>query len=393
MSSTLVNGEINCIMQLGVMSQLRGVDSTGLVVVGREGNTKKLRNNIELQVCKDTEPAGFYLYSKDVSETLKKVSIVSGVIGHCRAATVGNVTAENAHPFTCEHITGVHNGTLMGPLETEAKKLGITDSEVLYQTMAEYGLQYTLDKCGFNSAYALVWVDRQHNTINFLRNNKRSLYMMYNKGHTTLLWASEKGMLNLLREREPLYEFEDPFLLLEHTHTSIPIGEIGCTNIENVRPKVEFIPPSSRKYEAADQSWWETMWDGSKEEKKKEEKPKQLPPPTIKPVTTLAAHPKDHLYYKYFENIIVPVRKAREYLEVGCMNCMSKAGPEDKAYWVSRQAYICHECNSLPFVREYIYMNDENMVYEGGIYKIVTSTTATKDNATIKMHDRKPTCH
>lgn len=415
-SSTLVKTEITNTLQLGVMSQLRGIDSTGLAIAGRPGNGKKQRHKYDVTITKDIIPSGYFLNTKQVGEAFKEVTIPSAILGHCRAATIGEVNPSNAHPFECGDIVGVHNGTLNGDLASEARKLGITDSEMFYRELADTSLQKALDKCGLTSAYAFVWIDKTDHTLNMLRNQRRPLYLMYNKGNTTVYWASEKGMLSLLAEREGESYFEEPFLLKDDVLVTMELGGIKCKNTEGIRPR--YIPPvippfrKSDDYEYAKDDWWNNMTSTGTAQSRRAYTPParrgsedEIPwvmGDSVNDGSSLK-HPKAHLYYKYYDNTVVPVRRILPILEIGCANCLTKADPDDKTHWMSKVSYLCDECMSVPFVREYMAVGTLGKTYTGGIYKVPGSVeeNKTKDeriedvdlegSALVPLE--KPTCH
>jgi len=401
-TSVLSKQEILNTFQLGVMSQLRGTDSTGIIVAGREGNTRKLRNTYRALVAKETYPAGYFLLTKEAALPFKEINIPTAIVGHCRSATIGDVTVDNAHPFEHGDIVGVHNGTLVGTLADEARKIGITDSEMFFRELSSSTLQLALNKCGYNSAYAFVWVDKQANTLNLLRNSRRPLYLMYDKDKTTTYWASEKGMLNLLAERENPTDFCAPYMLKDDVHVVIELGDNACVNIPDVKPK--YVAPAMVPYKPADDKWWSTMYSKPEE--------KQYTKRTFKPKVEdeipwiddgQAKHPKDHLYYKGYEHMVVPVRVVRPRLAVGCTNCMSKCGPEDTVHWLSRDAYLCDDCINLDFVKENFKVGALNKTYPGGIYTLpgfVKDKVLEEKEKEVdpNMQDQqsameKPTCH
>lgn len=119
-------------------------------------------------------------------------------IGHNRAATTGNVSHANAHPFNEGPITMVHNGTLrdMKALPTQAgkKRKDIeVDSHLLALNLSKHPVEDVIRQT--DGAYALVWHDMRDNSINFIRNAERPLYFLSIKGQATMLFASEPDML------------------------------------------------------------------------------------------------------------------------------------------------------------------------------------------------------
>lgn len=168
---------------------IRGQDSTGILRV-----TKFLR---EITVDKDIgPPQNLWEYQDrhgqyDLHGVIKYGSKV--LLGHNRAATVGQVSVDNAHPFTFGDITGVHNGTLynhtnlMGNFDIDSKKV--------FYTISEKGIDYTWER--LMGAASLVWWDDKESTLNFIRNDQRPMFTLYDEFSKTLYWASESAMLTL----------------------------------------------------------------------------------------------------------------------------------------------------------------------------------------------------
>lgn len=125
------------------------------------------------------------------------------VIAHNRAATIGNVTLDNAHPFEHGEIIGVHNGTLhkynLDKLDDHDQFE--TDSEAIYYNIALHGYEKTIPK--LHGAYALVWYDNNTRKLHFIRNKERTLY--YAETSTKcLLWSSDKDYLELAMKKSKL---------------------------------------------------------------------------------------------------------------------------------------------------------------------------------------------
>jgi hypothetical protein len=121
---------------------------------------------------------------------------VSVMIGHNRWATQGAVNLENAHPFSYGDIIGAHNGTVP---EYTWKKLEYggkedMDSKALLKSISEIGARETMGQIA-SGAWCLIWYDEVYETINFLRNEERDLYLCTSGGGKNLWWASELGML------------------------------------------------------------------------------------------------------------------------------------------------------------------------------------------------------
>ena len=83
-----------------VLDTLRGRDSTGVISITDDFKVERIR----------TLKSGFAFAPSKFFED----NVPNGwcMIGHNRAATVGQVTLKNAHPFKYGNISLVHNGAL-----------------------------------------------------------------------------------------------------------------------------------------------------------------------------------------------------------------------------------------------------------------------------------------
>ena len=170
-----------------VFDQVRGFDSTGICFVGNANNLAKVEKELDgpenLWNFHDSELLDY----RGVAKTTHKL-----MLGHNRAATIGKVIRENAHPFTFGHVTGVHNGSLDDWHELERDEKGQqfdVDSKALLATISKKGIDHAWKS--FRGAAAVVWWDESDGSLNIARNNQRPLYLAYSQAGDVLFWASE----------------------------------------------------------------------------------------------------------------------------------------------------------------------------------------------------------
>ncbi len=174
-----------------LLDYFRGQDSTGIATISKIGR---------VEVLKMADDPIMLMKHLDFESTV--VGSADAIwIGHNRAATVGVTSRANAHPFRCDHITGVHNGTLdrssFQELSSRLDNVYGTDSETIFQHMAKYGVDETVAR--LQGAWALVWYDEIDKTLNMLKNDKRPLYTCKSERGALkdkiLTWASEYKMI------------------------------------------------------------------------------------------------------------------------------------------------------------------------------------------------------
>jgi len=173
-----------------IVNSLRGADSTG-IFGGKFGGVpdyaKKVGNPFDL--IQDTQVKPMW------NKMLQKYNYI---IGHGRSATRGKVIAQNAHPFQVNHITMVHNGTVMKSELVDTIKHEV-DSNAICHALAENSAADVLPD--INGAYALIWHDFKKQTLNVARNKERPLSIAFDRKEKVVYIASERAFLNLLALR------------------------------------------------------------------------------------------------------------------------------------------------------------------------------------------------
>lgn len=200
-SGTHCNGLDSFFSDALLASQVRGTDSTGVFQIK---NTFHAQNERDVNFFKKAMPATMYLEDRDAESIIRQVPYSLATVGHVRAATQGNVTVNNAHPFTVKRedgsrLIGVHNGTLNNWKSKEDGDKFAVDSEWLLNKLAVDGADAFE---AFDGAFALVWYDsRKPDKLFLARNDKRPLYYGVSEDGKVMLAASELGMLGWIADR------------------------------------------------------------------------------------------------------------------------------------------------------------------------------------------------
>ena len=184
-----------------MLDTIRGPHSTGVLLVNGSKACK---------VVKEIGTAWDFLASREYDVACAGYHNV--LMGHNRWATRGKINARNAHPFEFPNIIGAHNGTLTTTYQLDDHYKFEVDSENIFHHMNKNGVEDTISK--LHGAFALTWYNKEEQTINFIRNNQRSLYHTYSTDKKTVFWASEPWMLSVGLKRSdvehgPVLEFKE----------------------------------------------------------------------------------------------------------------------------------------------------------------------------------------
>lgn len=190
--SGLLKKHTDFIEQAMYVDALRGWDSTGLAILDESMGSK---------VHKRALPAADFMMSrvglramKDANSTKTRV-----VIGHNRAATVGDVRDEYSHPFKYDHITGAHNGTLRSRRGLVNTNSPVDSMDLIHAFSRTEPEDYTRLLREVDGAYALTIANSKDGLLYFVRNTARPLNIMWDD--SDMYWGSEAGMLWWLLER------------------------------------------------------------------------------------------------------------------------------------------------------------------------------------------------
>jgi hypothetical protein len=324
--------ELERIAQLGVVSQLRGTDSTGILSCFRQ------RDKVAFKIMKDVCNSSEFIYSEEyVSHVKEKRPFI--IAGHCRDATVGVVNYDNAHPYNLGKIVGMKNGTVP---DVPGRGKDETDSRALLRLLQESGVEVAA-KAAEKGGCALVWADTRDLTLNFYRNSRRPLWIMEAGG--TIYWASEYYMLALVRDRTGI------------RYDSCKIEAVPLETHRKYRMSVGFSHCVDTKIQTSSYN----LGQITKQPKKEEETIVVTPPKTETAVpVTRAPKPRQEtknyapdVKVEGFKGYKMTVAKAVKISRSGCSNCgiAYEFKDLDKVSMFSKREWLCPKCAGDPFAK------------------------------------------
>ena len=189
------------LLQMIVCDTVRGAHSTGIMY----------EDDVNVYTYKRPLSGFDFVQLPEAKRVINNFHHSRFLVGHNRAATIGAVSQENAHPFQHDHITGVHNGTLTNHRTLTKSTFNATvDSEYIFKALSEVDKSSeVIDK--INGAFALIWYNSLSDTLHFVRNEDRPYCFAKVKDEDTLLGASEKEMLMWIAKRNGV-EIEKTFI-------------------------------------------------------------------------------------------------------------------------------------------------------------------------------------
>jgi len=231
--------QVDAFDNLLYIDALRGMDSTGVFVVDRSGS---------MDLAKEASASFYYRQDHEYKKLLTK-AFQSGraLVGHNRAATKGEVVDENAHPFVVDdRITLCHNGTLWGDFRQLTKQKVEVDSHAIAHKIHEKGDDVEAALQEVNGAYALIWHDFKHNTLNFVRNAQRPLHWVEVKDGW--IWASEANMIEWILARYDFKPIDSVSPLEAGTLVTYDFKneswKVDNKTIKLEAPKPHYVPPT-----------------------------------------------------------------------------------------------------------------------------------------------------
>jgi hypothetical protein len=335
------------------------MDSTGIAVINKVKD-KNYNTYIEKDLLES--PGFFNLKSTETLFNLNRLFLVQG---HCRAATLGGVTIENAHPIREDHIIGCHNGTiwLYGPHKKDLDKM--SDSRELFRRIATKGIDEAIDGAGTTGAMAITFFNLKNNTFNMFRNKERPLWVMEEKHGDAIYWASELCMLEFLISRTN-HPFNDPEILPVDMLFTYNFEELKPQNSREIRPK-RVVFKTKGKY---NNRWIKEPNDSVAPWAEHNEN--KMGPGVLCPTCKLfktfcncqfvpiigAPKPKGKrtkTEYKGYMNRTMACEEAALLLRHGCQACTGNSfNVASNVWWIGPTDFLCEDCVETDLIKETI---------------------------------------
>ena len=352
---------LSCLLYLDTF---RGRDSTGVAAI---------RHNADTLVLKATVPGHEFVEGPRLFDHLKMNDFVW--IGHNRFGTVGKNIKSNAHPFmildeggACS-VVGAHNGTLKNKYALADHNLFGTDSEALFNSIANEGLEETIPK--IEGAWALTYYDHVQEELRILRNGERPLFYAWEEGHKTLIWASEIWMIKVACSRSDVKIDEDKiYQVNEDTLYRIPAPD-KLNDVLVMHRKGGLVGKTTDFFQGT--KWASNGGDGTKtttpqtpQQKAAEAAQEVRGSPLVAPSST-TSQPKDGQkrqrqrlgtsgaplrsnvvsikHYKGFEGVALTLNELKDQLANGCGWCQKEfITITDKYAWLAPSKPVCEKC-------------------------------------------------
>jgi hypothetical protein len=401
-TSFIANKEFDVFKNLLYISSFRGEDSTGVFSVDKKDQTGINWKETTPPSIKSLEPSYAFLKralavktKEPYFDTIYRKRVL---VGHCRAATKGNINEKNIHPFEFDNVIGVHNGTIHPKFKHTDEY--DTDSEALYRNINDDGIDAALNEVAFpGTAYALVYFDKKQQTMNFIRNSARPLYFTFTDDYRCLMWASEDTFINFVTDRMNIKTLPwvtkasktpDVFTLKDNHLLTIPVDSNGSLNpnmehinYREVKIKPRPLAPTKNithygkdwKNGRFDPPWddLDKMYPFKKYDAKQEKKGQKW---TQKdgwvPIDNNGEEIRENkgviqLYKKTYNNAYIPFREFEHKLDDGCCICGSvedakEKNIEDKIKWYDANSYVCTTCLEEELIKQTFEDNTTDLV-------------------------------
>lgn len=356
----LSDSEIDNALLLGYLSGIRGnnsMDSTGLYVLGKND-----KNEWTYRIAKEVLPSPIFVMDSEIKKEWHRKDIRL-MMGHSRAATIGEITKEFTQPFIDGDIVLAHNGTIESfvknkhnPKESDSKEFARRLNEnkkdverVLWQADAGH--------------YAISLLNYHDYSLTLVRNASRSLFLMPNENSTTIYWASEPWMLRAMADRTSLkmgaMMYPDSHILYKWSLSSMKMEEIKMSRL-------------APKQESKGKLFQTPMF--CKDCRKRTEyctcrqALPMLPAPGKKKETSVPDTSK--WVYQGFRAVRYTKSNRKPVLKAGCASCKTPVYDlRDKVYWFAPNHFFCEDCHeNNPVVKAQI-LDKKFSTYEGRIVK------------------------
>lgn len=359
---SITNDDVGHLHELATLSTLRGTDSTGYLQ-GRQHKRDLIFNS------RHTLENAVHLFTDGGASLAFKGSNTRLVMGHCRAATLGKVTLDNAHPIREGNIIGCHNGTIpiFAPDKGDEEKN--SDSRELFKRINDKGVEQAVAESGASGAYAMTWVHLGTKVLSFLRNKERTLYYIMNAHKTKMFWASEWRFLKFaVPTWEKAWETNPSILEVDELIT-IDMDD-GLRSFEKKKITVprsistHYFDPAinSSFFEELEKLEAETVAEAQALELT-EENVTSVPLITksqdLGLTKVLEKDPNLPAFYRGFRNIFQATGYYTQLLKKkGCAHCKQHHTVKDALTWIDHDEYICENCMADDFIISYMHDAD-----------------------------------
>lgn len=167
--------------------QVRGLDGAGVFWFNKKENNYNVVKNKDINKV---------LVAPAYTTARKWMGEIPFMIGHNRAATRGDVSTENNHPFDEGNVVLVHNGT-MHHIPKEYDDGTKVDSHAIAKMLHKASVEDFMRKSF--GAFALVWFNKATEQLNLLRNEDRPLHLIHFEN--IVLLSSESGLATWMGSR------------------------------------------------------------------------------------------------------------------------------------------------------------------------------------------------